>query len=159
MDTRSLLEIRALRYLAQREHSRRELAQKLSARKDCGETAELTELTEVLDKLEQQGFLSEQRMVEQVARIRRSRFGSQRIIHELKAKGIDDHLIDGIRPALQENELEAAFNIWRKKFHQPPATRWPHGFHPYPGRHFDRTPAKRRAASAAGALGIDAERG
>jgi len=123
MDTRSLLEIRALRYLAQREHSRRELAQKLSARKDCGETAELTELTEVLDKLEQQGFLSEQRMVEQVARIRRSRFGSQRIIHELKAKGIDDHLIDGIRPALQENELEAAFNIWRKKFHQPPATR------------------------------------
>ncbi|MBS0484851.1 MAG: recombination regulator RecX [Proteobacteria bacterium] len=123
MDTRSLLEIRALRYLAQREHSRRELAQKLSARKDCGETAELTELTEVLDKLEQQGFLSEQRMVEQVARIRRARFGSQRIIHELKAKGIDDHLIDGIRPALQENELEAAFNIWRKKFHQPPATR------------------------------------
>ena len=123
MDTRSLLEIRALRYLAQREHSRRELAQKLSARKDCGETAELTELTEVLDKLEQQGFLSEQRMVEQVARIRRSRFGSQRIIHELKAKGIDDHLIDGIRPALQENELEAAFNIWRKKFHHPPATR------------------------------------
>ena len=123
MDTRSLLEIRALRYLAQREHSRRELAQKLSARKDCGETAELTELTEVLDKLEQQGFLSEQRMVEQVARIRRARFGSQRIIHELKAKGIDDHLIDGIRPALQENELEAALNIWRKKFHQPPATR------------------------------------
>ena len=123
MDTRSLLEIRALRYLAQCEHSRRELAQKLSARKDCGETAELTELTEVLDKLEQQGFLSEQRMVEQVARIRRSRFGSQRIIHELKAKGIDDHLIDGIRPALQENELEAALNIWRKKFHQPPATR------------------------------------
>lgn len=123
MDTRSLLEIRALRYLAQREHSRRELAQKLSARKDCGETAELTELTEVLDKLEQQGFLSEQRMVEQVTRMRRSRFGSQRIIHELKAKGIDDHLIDGIRPALQENELEAAFNIWRKKFHQPPATR------------------------------------
>ena len=123
MDTRSLLEIRALRYLAQREHSRRELAQKLSARKDCGETAELTELTEVLDKLEQQGFLSEQRMVEQVARIRRSRFGSQRIIHELKAKGIDDHLIDGIRPALQENELEAAFNIWRKKFDHSPATR------------------------------------
>ncbi|MBE7525830.1 MAG: recombination regulator RecX [Gammaproteobacteria bacterium] len=123
MDTRSPLEIRALRYLAQREYSRRELEQKLSARKDSGVTAELAELTEVLDRLEQQGFLSEQRMVEQVARTRRSRFGSQRIIHELKAKGIDDHLIDGIRPALKENELEAALNIWRKKFDHPPATR------------------------------------
>jgi len=123
MDTRSLLEIRALRYLAQREYSRRELEQKLSARKDSGVTAELAELTEVLDRLEQQGFLSEQRMVEQVARTRRSRFGNQRIIHELKAKGIDDHLIDGIRPALKENELEAALNIWRKKFDHPPATR------------------------------------
>lgn len=123
MDTRSPLEIRALRYLAQREYSRRELEQKLSARKDSGVTAELAELTEVLDRLEQQGFLSEQRMVEQVARTRRSRFGGQRIIHELKAKGIDDHLIDGIRPALKENELEAALNIWRKKFDHPPATR------------------------------------
>lgn len=120
MDTRSPLEIRALRYLAQREYSRRELEQKLAAHKDSGETAELID---VLDKLEQQGFLSEQRMVEQVARTRRSRFGSQRIIHELKAKGVDDDLIDGIRPALKETELEAAFNIWRKKFDHPPATR------------------------------------
>lgn len=123
MDTRSPLEIRALRYLAQREHSRRELEQKLSARKECGETAEWPELTAVLDKLEQQGFLSEQRMAEQVARMRRPRFGSQRIIQELKAKGIGDHLIDGIRPALKENELETALNIWRKKFDHPPATR------------------------------------
>lgn len=123
MDTRSPLEIRALRYLAQREYSRRELEQKLSARQDSDETAELAELTEVLDKLEQQGFLSEQRMVAQVARMRRARFGSQRIIHELKAKGVDDHLIDDIRPALKETELEAAFNIWRKKFDHPPVTR------------------------------------
>ena len=123
MNTRSPIEIRALRYLAQREYSRRELEQKLSVRKDSGETAELAGLTEVLDKLEQQGFLSEQRMVEQVARTRRSRFGSQRIVHELKTKGIDGHLIDGILPALKETELEAALNIWRKKFDHPPATR------------------------------------
>ncbi|MBL8501016.1 MAG: recombination regulator RecX, partial [Nitrosomonas sp.] len=72
MDTRSPLEIRALRYLAQREYSRQELAQKLSALSDSGATEKLAE---VLDKLEQQGFLSERRMVEQVARTRRSRFG------------------------------------------------------------------------------------
>lgn len=120
MDTRSPIEIRALRYLARREHSRRELEQKLAAHRDSLATETLTA---VLDKLEQQGFLSEQRMVEQVARTRRSRFGSQRIVHELKTKGIDGHLIDGILPALKETELEAALNIWRKKFDQPPATR------------------------------------
>ena len=97
MDTRSPIEIRALRYLARREHSRRELEQKLAAHRDSLATETLTA---VLDKLEQQGFLSEQRMVEQVARTRRSRFGSQRIVHELKTKGIDGHLIDGILPAL-----------------------------------------------------------
>ncbi|MBL8501250.1 MAG: RecX family transcriptional regulator, partial [Nitrosomonas sp.] len=77
----------------------------------------------VLDKLEQQGFLSERRMVEQVARTRRSRFGSQRIVHELKTKGIDGHLINGILPALKETELEAALTIWRKKYDHPPETR------------------------------------
>ncbi|MDV6348719.1 recombination regulator RecX [Nitrosomonas sp. Is35] len=120
MDTRSPIEIRALRYLARREYSRRELEQKLSAPSDSGETEKLAE---VLDKLEQQGFLSERRMAEQVARTRRSRFGSQRIVHELKTKGIDGHLIDGILPSLKETELEAALNIWRKKYDHPPGTR------------------------------------
>lgn len=120
MNTRSPIEIRALRYLAQREYSRRELEQKLSALSDSGATEKLAE---VLDKLEQQGFLSERRMVEQVARTRRSRFGSQRIVHELKTKGVDSHLIDGILPSLKETELEAALTIWRKKYDHPPETR------------------------------------
>lgn len=120
MNTRSPIEIRALRYLAQREYSRRELEQKLSALSDSGATEKLAE---VLDKLEQQGFLSERRMVEQVARTRRPRFGSQRIVHELKTKGVDSHLIDGILPSLKETELEAALNIWRKKYDHPPETR------------------------------------
>lgn len=120
MNTRSPIEIRALRYLAQREYSRRELEQKLSALSDSGATEKLAE---VLDKLEQQGFLSERRMVEQVARTRRSRFGSQRIVHELKTKGIDSHLIDGILPSLRETELEAALTIWRKKYDHLPETR------------------------------------
>ena len=120
MNTRSPIEIRALRYLAQREYSRRELEQKLSALSDSGATEKLAE---VLDKLEQQGLLSERRMVEQVARTRRSRFGSQRIVHELKTKGVDSHLIDGILPALKETELEAALTIWRKKYDHPPETR------------------------------------
>lgn len=120
MDARSPLEIRALRFLAQREHSRRELERKLSSQAN---TRLSEEVINVLDKLEQQGFLSEKRAAEQITRIRRTRFGSQRIIHELKTKGIDDHLIGDILPVLKETELETALNIWRKKFAQPPATR------------------------------------
>lgn len=120
MDARSPLEIRALRFLAQREHSRRELERKLSSPANAQLSAEAVD---ILDKLEQQGFLSEKRAAEQIARTRRTRFGSQRIVHELKTKGIDDHLIGDILPALKETELETALNIWRKKFAQPPATR------------------------------------
>ncbi len=120
MDARSSLEIRALRFLAQREHSRRELERKLSSSANAQLSAEAVD---ILDKLEQQGFLSEKRAAEQIARTRRTRFGSQRIVHELKTKGIDDHLIGDILPALKETELETALNIWRRKFAQPPATR------------------------------------
>ena len=120
MDTRSPLEIRALRYLAQREHSRLELEQKLSAHA-LSSTPEA--ISSVLDKLEQNGFLSAERVVEQVIRTRRSRFGSQRIVYELKEKGIDEQLIDRILPTLRETELDVAFKIWQKKFGQLPNTR------------------------------------
>ncbi len=119
MSPRTPLEIRALRMLARREHSRRELEQKLSVHAESCETGVLAS---VLDKLEQKGFLSEQRAVEQIARTRRARFGSHRIVHELKAKGIDSHLIDNILPTLKQTELEAALNIWRKKFDHPPVS-------------------------------------
>ncbi|MER2513643.1 MAG: recombination regulator RecX [Nitrosomonas ureae] len=120
MSARTPLEIRALRMLARREHSRQELERKLAAHRESSET---DVLAEVLDKLEQQGYLSEKRAVEQIARTRRARFGSQRIVHELKAKGIDAHLIDNILPTLKETELEAALNIWSKKFDHPPVSR------------------------------------
>lgn len=120
MDNRSPLEVRALRYLAQREYSRRELEQKLSihARSSAPEA-----LSNVLDKLEQNGFLSAERVVEQIIRTRRSRFGSQRIVHELKEKGIDEHLIHSALSTLKETEWDAAFKIWQKKFGKIPETR------------------------------------
>lgn len=120
MDTRSPLEIHALHYLAQREYSRRELEQKLAihARPFTAEA-----LSTVLDKLEQDGFLSAERVVEQIIHTRRSRFGSQRIIHELKEKGIDEHLIHNALPVLKETELDTAYKIWQKKFARLPGTR------------------------------------
>lgn len=119
-ESKKVLEIRAMRYLARREYSRQELAQKLSISANLSNSETLTTL---LDELERKGFLSAQRVVEQTAHLRRARYGSQRIIHELKHKGIDAHLIDEIVPTLQATENETANAVWQKKFGQLPATR------------------------------------
>lgn len=120
MGTRSPLEMRALRYLAQREYSRIELEKKLTT---YGHPVTSEALSSVLDKLEQEGLLSAERVVAQVIRTRRSKFGSQRIVYELKEKGIDEHLIHSALPALRETELDAAFGIWQKKFGRAPSNR------------------------------------
>ncbi len=105
------LKIRALDYLARREHSRLELEKKLTPYAPT-----LEELSFVLDSLEQCGLLSAGRMVEQVIHVRRSKFGSRRIVHELQQKGIDEDLIAAALPHLKETELETARTVWRKKF-------------------------------------------
>lgn len=110
------LETRALRYLARREHSRRELEKKLSVHEQSPQV-----LSDLLDQLEQQGFLSTERFAEQTSRTRRPRFGSQRIVHELKEKGVDTAHIAGLLPDLKETDLETARQIWQKKFGTPPA--------------------------------------
>lgn len=109
------LATRALRYLAQREYSRHELKKKLSTYEQSPQV-----LSDLLDQLEQKGYLSTQRFVEQTSRARRPRFGSQRIVHELKEKGVDAHLIADILPGLKETDLETAWLIWQKKFGRPP---------------------------------------
>ena len=118
MTTGSTLEARALRYLARREYSRVELEKKLVSSSTATAPAEVSAL---LDNLEQRGFLSARRVVEQVIQMRRHKFGSQRIVHELKQKGIDEHLINDALPDLKETELAAAYDVWRKKFKVSPA--------------------------------------
>jgi len=110
------LKTRALGYLAQREHSRLELERKL---KPYAQTSE--ELSSVLDTLEQRGFLSAMRMVEQVIHMRKSKFGSQRIVHELREKGIAENLIAAALPNIKETEQDSAREVWRKKYGAMPA--------------------------------------
>ena len=47
---------------------------------------------------------------------KRSRFGIQRITHELRQKGIAEELISAALPELKESELAAACEVWQKKF-------------------------------------------
>jgi len=74
-----------------------------------------------IDDFERRGWLSEARVVEQVLATRRRRFGSQRITHELREKGISEAAIGGAQEHLKESEIEAARAVWQRKFKTPPA--------------------------------------
>ena len=106
---------RALQALARREYSRAELSAKLLAH-----VTETDDLGALLDDLERRGWLSDVRAMEQTVRIRSARFGTQRIAHELRQKGISEELIAASIPQLKEGELEAARNVWQRKFTTPP---------------------------------------
>ncbi|SET71813.1 regulatory protein [Nitrosospira multiformis] len=110
------LKTRALGYLARREHSRLELEKKLAPHAETPE-----ELSSVLDGLEQRGFLSAARLVEQIMHMRKARFGSLRIVQELREKGIEENLITAVLPDLREAEQRSAYEVWRKKFGAIPA--------------------------------------
>jgi len=74
----------------------------------------------LLDDLTARGWLSDARAATQLMHAKRSRFGTQRITHELRQKGIAEELITGALPALKESELATARNVWQKKFGTPP---------------------------------------
>jgi regulatory protein len=102
---------RALKLLARREHSRAELARKLAIH--AGEPAEVER---VLDDFERRGWLSEHRVVEQLVHARRSRYGARRIEHDLRGKGVSEEAVLAALAGLKAGELEAAREVWRRKF-------------------------------------------
>ncbi|HUX91127.1 MAG TPA: recombination regulator RecX [Gallionellaceae bacterium] len=106
---------RALQALARRELSRAELHAKL-----LPHITEAEDAGALLDDLEKRGWLSDARALDQTVRIRSARFGTQRIAHELRQKGISDELISAAIPQLKEGELEAARAVWHRKFANPP---------------------------------------
>jgi len=105
------LRARALRLLARREHSRAELARKLSLH-----TEDPAHVEGVLDEFERRGWLSERRVVEQLVHARRSRYGARRIERDLRQKGVSEEAVAGALADLKSGELDAARDVWRRKF-------------------------------------------
>ena len=111
------LKARALRALARREHSRAELRARLESHAETPE-----ELDGLLDELEKRGWLSEQRFVEQLTTVRRRKFGAERIVRELREKGVSGEVLEASRAELRAGEIDAARAVWKKKFGQLPGT-------------------------------------
>jgi len=114
----SSLRQQALKLLARREHSRAELAQKLSA------TAAKEDIATVLDQLEQDGLLSDQRMAAAYLRSHAARFGLAKLRMNLRTKGVSHELIEQCLAQGADSsasEEERALQVWRRKFSQAPA--------------------------------------
>jgi len=125
------IKVRALQWLAQREHSRIELRGKLlrllsraaarpanaadRAQPDPPDPA--IEVEALLQWLESHGYLSQQRFVESRVQARQSKFGNLRIQQELQQHGVK--LDPEAKQALKETELQRAREVWGKKYTTP----------------------------------------
>ncbi|MBS0294283.1 MAG: recombination regulator RecX [Proteobacteria bacterium] len=111
------LKARALRLLAQREHSRSELEAKLARHVQEGEN-----LAALLDELQARDFINAGRVAESVVHRRAARFGSRRVAQELRSKGLDEDIVRATAAQLADTELDRARAVWRQRFGgAPPA--------------------------------------
>ncbi len=138
------LKARALRLLAQREHSRAELERKLArvlrneieaqadrppcaaarqpdgpAAPDAAPAAE--RIAQVLDELAAHGLLSDARAAESLLAARRGRLGPRRLERELQQRGIDPSLAGDTLHRSRESERRDAQALWQRRFGAAPA--------------------------------------
>jgi len=114
------LKARALRLLAQREHSRSELVAKLSRHVQEGD-----DLGALLDALQAKGFIDEARVAESVLHRRAPLLGTQHVLQELRRKGLGDDLVQRAAAQLTGSELERARAVWTRRFGSAPAADTP----------------------------------
>lgn len=105
------LKARALRLLAQREHSRQELHHKLMRH-----VQESDDLPALLDALEAKDFINAERVAESLIHRRAPRLGVQRLAQELRNKGIDEDLVRASVAELAATELPRAQAVWQQRF-------------------------------------------
>lgn len=112
--SRSLLD-RAVDLLSRREYSRRELASRLRPHAESPEALEA-----VLDSLADRAWQSDARFAEQFARVKGEKYGTLRLRHAMREKGLDDTLIEDALAG--RDDLALARDLWRRKFGTPPST-------------------------------------
>jgi regulatory protein len=102
---------RALRYLSMREHSRLELGRKLSRYAEEGDDIEA-----LLDLLEKNNWLSQERFSEALIHRRAARYGNSRIVAELQSHGVNGEALQELKSGLADSETERCLEVWSRKF-------------------------------------------
>ncbi|WP_197329849.1 recombination regulator RecX [Ralstonia syzygii] len=110
------LKARALGYLSRREHSRAELRRKLAPHAESAD-----EVDALLDWLEGENWLSNARFAESVVHRRAGRYGTARLMQELKNHELGDEALGEVKTQLQASETARAKAVWARRFGRPPA--------------------------------------
>ncbi|MGO4763115.1 recombination regulator RecX [Cupriavidus sp. 2KB_3] len=109
------LKARAVGYLSRREHSRAELRRKLAPHAETPE-----EVDTLLDALERENWLSNDRFVDSLVHRRASRYGAARVMQEAKTHQLGNEQLHDLQDRLRETEVERAREVWRKRFGTAP---------------------------------------
>ena len=102
---------RALAMLARREHTRAEMLRKLSPHSESPEQVE-----QLLDALVARGWLSEARFAESRANTLGRKFGSRKIQHDLRSRGVSAEVVERTVERALAQELENCRAAWQRKF-------------------------------------------
>ncbi|HBF50327.1 MAG TPA: recombination regulator RecX [Massilia sp.] len=105
------LKARALRFLSMREHSRLELGRKLARHAEEGDDVEA-----LLDFLEKNNWLSQERFAESLIHRKASRYGNSRVVAELQSHGVNGEALAELKSELASSEKARAVEVWRRKF-------------------------------------------
>jgi len=108
---------RALAMLARREHTRAEMTRKLSPHSEYPEQVE-----QLLDALVARGWLSETRFAESRANALARKFGSRKIEHDLRSRGVSAEVVGHAVERALAQELENCRAAWQRKFGVLPQT-------------------------------------
>jgi len=108
----SEIRLSAMNLLARREHSHRELQQKLQKRFGDSDL-----IASVIERLASQNLQSDERFAESFLSARkRNGQGPVRIAMELEARGLAEELIREYVNPREEQWIELARHVWRKRF-------------------------------------------
>jgi regulatory protein len=94
-----------------REHSRLELGRKLAKYAEEGD-----DIDALLDLLEKNNWLSQERFSEALIHRRAARYGNSRIVAELQSHGVQGEALQELKSSLTDTEIERACEIWQRKF-------------------------------------------
>ena len=114
-----LLKKRALYYLGKREYSRLELHKKIKAFSQELEL-ETQDIKAILNDLEGNNWLSDQRFTEQFILSKKNKYGVEKIRYELKVRGVADTIINTELVKIKTENYSLAKKIWAKKFDGAP---------------------------------------
>ena len=105
------LKARAVRFLSMREHSRLELKRKLARHAEEGD-----DIDALLDFLEKNNWLSQERFAESLIHRKAGRYGNSRVVAELQSHGVNGEALAELKSDLAESETARAVEVWRRKF-------------------------------------------